>query len=94
MLQHLRNLWTCGATFTDTRGGSRGSKGARERGSGSCENAADQGAQGTRRVRVRGRDMGKGRVRGRGRKRSRAELEEWESEISSELSDDEMKREE
>jgi len=50
MLQHLRNLWTRGATFTDTRrGGSRGSRGARERGSGSCENAADQGAQGARR---------------------------------------------
>ena len=79
------------ATFTDTRMvGGRGSRGARERGSGSCENAADQGAQGTRRVRVRGRDMGKGRVRGRGRNRARAELEEWESEISSEPSDDEM----
>ncbi len=63
------------ATFTDTRrGGGRGSRGARERGS--CENAADQGAQGTRRVRGRGRDRGKDRVRGKGRKR--AELEEWE----------------
>jgi len=53
------------ATITDTRrDGGRGSRGARERGSGSRENAADQGAQGTRRARGRGR--------GRGRKRAGA----------------------
>ncbi len=81
------------ATITDTRrGGGRGSRGARERGSGSCENAADQGAQGTRRVRVwsRGRGKGRGRGRGRGRERARAELEEQESDTSSESSDEEM----
>jgi len=71
------------STITDTRrGGGRGFRGARERGSGSCENAVDQEARGTRRVRVRGR--------GRGRKRARAELEERESEISLESSDDKM----
>ncbi len=79
------------ATITDTRrGGGRGSRGARERGSGSCENAADQGAQGTRRVRVWSRGRGKGRGRGRGRERARAELEEQESDTSSESSDEEM----
>ncbi len=77
------------ATITDTRrGGGRGSRAARERGFGSCENAADQGAQGIRRVRVRGRGRGKGR--GMGRKRAREEPEERESGISSESSDEEM----